>query len=84
MKFVWYEDMKKNTIKGVSEMTEFVNHQLSEAKVIELVEHLKFNNMKERAVKVMADESFIKFFRKGTVGDWKNYFTGERLKAWDD
>ena len=84
MKFVWYEDMKKNTIKEVTDMTKFVNHPLSESKVIELVEHLKFNNMKERAVKVMADESFIKFFRKGTVGDWKNYFTGERLKAWDD
>jgi hypothetical protein len=24
-----------------------------------------------------------KFFRKGEVGDWKNYFCGEKLEEWD-
>ena len=25
-----------------------------------------------------------KFFRKGEVGDWKDYFSGEKLQNWDE
>jgi hypothetical protein len=85
MKFVWYEDMRKDTIKEVTDLAEFVKHPLTEAKIEELVEHLKFSNMKERAAKQMgANDSYTKFYRKGVVGDWKNYFKGEKLKTWDD
>ena len=94
MKFVWYEDLQKNTIKEVTDMAKFVNHPLSNAKIEELVEHLKFSNMKERAARVAKQmegdddqkaiaDSFTKFYRKGMVGDWKNYFKGEKLKNWD-
>ena len=76
-------------------MAKFVKHPLSDAKIEELVEHLKFSNMKERATKAAEQmggddkqkaisDSFAKFYRKGMVGDWKNYFKGEKLKTWDD
>ena len=86
MKFIWYEDMRKNSSKEVSALAAFLNHPMSKEKVDELVEHLKFSNMKERATK---DEmafyiNMDKFFRKGEVGDWKNYFQGEKLKEWDE
>ena len=89
MKFIWYEDLRKNTIKEVSDISTFVNHPLSKSKIAELVEHLTFSNMKERAAKQMGqvggkDDTTSKFYRKGTVGDWKNYFKGEKLTLWDD
>ena len=86
MKFVWYEDMKKDTIKEVTEMAKFVNHSLLGEKIAELVEHLKFDNMKERATALMGGNNNImtKFFRKGAVGDWKNYFEGDKLTLWDE
>ena len=31
----------------------------------------------------MSQEMMNKFFRKGQVGDWKNYFSGEKLEEWD-
>ena len=87
MKFVWYEDMRKNSLKEVSDIASFINHPISEAKIEELVEHLKFSNMKDRATKQSADaksKGLGKFFRKGEVGDWKNHFKGDKLKKWDD
>ena len=29
-------------------------------------------------------EEWQRFFRKGGLGDWKNYFQGENLKTWDE
>ena len=89
MKFLWYEDMRKNTMKEVTELAKFVDHPLSEAKIEELVEHLRFQNMKERSANQMGgansnDARMTKFYRKGKVGDWKNYLTGKKLKVWDE
>ena len=86
MKFVWYEDLKQDTIKEVSDISKFLNHPMSDAKIEELVDHLKFSNMKGRAAEQTGgkNDKFTKFFRKGSVGDWKNYFKGDNLKLWDD
>ena len=32
----------------------------------------------------MLKQMFTHFFRKGQVGDWKNYFKGETLNQWDE
>ena len=39
---------------------------------------LWFEDMKKDLIKAMT-----KFFRKGEVGDWKNYFSGKKLEEWD-
>merc|ERR1712150_443177 len=85
LKFVWYEDIKKDSHKEIAAMAEFVNHPLTKEKLNELVEHVKFNNMKERASKLTGrGGEAAQFFRKGQVGDWKNHFEGEKLQKWDD
>ena len=28
-------------------------------------------------------KTMAQFFRKGQIGDWKNYFTGQKLEEWD-
>jgi len=85
-KFVWYEDLRKDSHKEIAAMAEFVNHPLTEEKLNELVEYVKFDNMKARAAKLTGrgGEDSSQFFRKGQVGDWKTHFTGEKLQKWDD
>ena len=63
MKFIWYEDMRKDSPKEVADLARFVNRPLSEAKIEELVEHLKFSNMKERATQA-SGKRIGNFFRK--------------------
>ena len=79
LKILWYEDLKKNPIKEVTELSKFLNHPLSDETVSELVDYLDFNNVKERA-----STEKKSFFRKGIIGDGDNYFKGDKLKIWDD
>ena len=58
--------------------------------VLTLDDHLYIGNLRKHGSESMANgnemikEKFVKFFRKGVVGDWKNYFSGDKLKQWDD
>ena len=96
MKFIWFEDMKKDNPKALKELDEFLNVGLSDAKLEELCQHVAFDNMKkisemrakgpnekkEEEPKEKKEEGH-KFFRKGKVGDWKNYFQGEQKEKWN-
>ncbi len=86
-KFICHEDMKQDTSKVVTELSELLGYEFSPEKVEVLVKYVSLNNMsklgKQSAPpdrkKMVGD-----FFRKGTVGDWANYFDGERLKEWNE
>jgi len=88
VKFVWYEDMKKDTKRVVTELADFVNHPLSDTKIEELLHRISFDQMKKNpaanpASMLKLDEG-KHFLRKGKIGDWKNHFSGEELKKIDD
>ncbi len=48
-------------------------------------DHLYIGNIRKHAAgsMSMSPDMMNKFFRKGLVGDWKNYFSGEKLEEWD-
>ena len=55
--------------------------------VCELVEHLKFDNIKQNSAVnpsvTMVNEKGGNFMRKGVVGDWKNHFDEGSADHWD-
>jgi len=88
VKFLWFEDMKKNQKEVIEDLCVFLNHELTPTQVDSLVEHLRFDNIKKN----MAVNPTIglkldgkdggNFMRKGQVGDWKNFFTSEKTEEW--
>ena len=87
LKFLWFENMKKDTKAVVDELSEFLQHNLNDVMKSRLCEHVKFENMKKNpytnpsAVLDMPPEKH--FLRRGEVGDWKNYFDKERNEKWN-
>jgi len=84
--FIWFEEMKKDQKSVIQDLCRFLGQPLTEDKVDELVENLKFDNMKKnKAVNSdeMKDKEKGEFMRKGIVGDWKNHFDEETEKRWN-
>eukprot|EP00095_Tigriopus_kingsejongensis_P004143 maker-scaffold703_size109190-snap-gene-0.16 protein:Tk04143 transcript:maker-scaffold703_size109190-snap-gene-0.16-mRNA-1 annotation:"sulfotransferase 1a1-like" len=86
-KFVWFEEMKGDHSKVIREVCEFTGHKRTEAEIEALCQHLTIDKMRQKAQKAARTDQqkafASKFFRKGQVGDWKNYFQGEKLVEWD-
>ncbi len=83
-KFMWYEDMKGNLPEVISELCDFTGCQLSPEKRSALAEHVSIDNMR----KIAKESDFVpgageKFFRKGKVGEGKEYLEGEMLAEWN-
>ena len=53
------------------------------SQICELVEHLKFDNMKKQAVFNYISNPKKGRLRKGEVGDWRNYFDEKTDEKWD-
>ncbi|KAG6393155.1 hypothetical protein SASPL_147390 [Salvia splendens] len=69
--FVKYEDIKSHPEREISRIAEFVGRPLKEeGEVEELLWRCSFERLKKLAANA-------KYFRKGQVGDWKNYLTSE-------
>jgi len=84
--FLWFEDMKKDQRSIIEDLCVFLDHPLTSSQVDKLVDHLKFDNMKNNpnanphaGLDIQAEGTF---FRKGEVGNWKNFFTAEKVEEW--
>ncbi len=92
MCLLFFEDMKADLPNSVRQVARFLGKGLSEEQVKIMVTSLDFRKMKEneagREDKIkqklyMEGSQDGSFFRKGDVGDWKNYFTESMSKRMD-
>jgi hypothetical protein len=65
---------------------------LSDAQIEQIVKFTCFQNFKDREERKFVDhykkigvfDDEMVFFRKGEIGDWRNYFSEEQAKRVDD
>ncbi|XP_078689670.1 sulfotransferase 1C4-like isoform X1 [Branchiostoma floridae x Branchiostoma belcheri] len=78
--FLKYEDMKKDLPAEVRKLSSFLGRPLSEEAVQAVVSATQFDSMNKTLVGQKIDLQT----RKGVIGDWKNHFSDEQSRAFDD
>ncbi|XP_077999012.1 sulfotransferase 1C2A-like [Glandiceps talaboti] len=90
MLYVTYEQMKLDFPSVLHMVATFLDKPVSEETIQKVSESCGFQelrqNGKDKVVipKVFYDSKKSPFFRKGIVGDWKNHFTEEQSKDFDE
>ncbi|XP_071484119.1 sulfotransferase 1A1-like [Diadema antillarum] len=91
--FLTYEGMKKDHRGAVEKVARFMGKSLTDDVIDRIVEASTFSSMKKSSkanpdsVVVISDEEKKKgssFMRKGAIGDWKNYFTEDQNRRFDE
>ncbi|XP_078689673.1 sulfotransferase 6B1-like [Branchiostoma floridae x Branchiostoma belcheri] len=77
--FLKYEDMKKDLPAEVRKLSSFLGRPLSEEAVQAVVGATQFDSMN----KTVGQKNGL-WTRKGVIGDWKNHFSDEQSRAFDD
>lgn len=93
--FLKYEEVMREPLENVRRLAEFLGLGFSEEEeeegmVEEIVRLCSFETMKEAEGNRKGDRGYkgmeitnASFFRKGKVGDWENYLSGEMAKRLD-
>ena len=78
---VKYEDMIQDCASVVRTLAAFLHKNLDDDTVLRIGDHCSIENMKNDPIMLDMIETLnlktTTFFRKGKVGDWKNFFTEE-------
>jgi len=85
--FLKYEDLKKDLLSNLRIITNFLNKPLSEDLISRIAEQCTFSGMKKNAASFLLKKpggGETSLLRKGVVGDWKNYFTPELNKRFEN
>ena len=76
--------MKKDLISVIRDVAQFIGYHLTELKILQLDDLLYIDTLRKLTVEGMGGDPKVKqLFRKGIVGDWKNYFDDENNAIWD-
>ncbi|CAK8681451.1 sulfotransferase 1C2-like [Clavelina lepadiformis] len=78
--FITFEDLKRDTAKEVRRIANFLAVERSNDEINQILEETSFQNLQKKPSKL---EESIKMFRKGEIGDWKNYLTVAQSEIMD-
>lgn len=86
--FMKYEDMKQDLMASIQKIAEFIQCDISQDVLENVAKKTTFESMKEdpsvtSLTHDSRDPDAPPFYRKGLVGDWKNFFTEEQSKLID-
>ncbi|XP_069131648.1 sulfotransferase 1B1-like [Argopecten irradians] len=89
---VFYEDLKKNPVAEITRLAAFLNKDLSPQLIEEIAEKCSFWNLAHAVKSGKKGVDYVPLFsknkknfiyRKGTTGDWKNWFTVAQNEMFD-
>jgi len=71
---VKYEDLKKNTFEKLKELYDFIEVNISDNELVQLIEKYKFENIPDE------EKGEQKFFRSASPGKWREHFSEDEQK----
>jgi len=81
---VKYEDVVLNMKDEVKKIAKFLGEEPTEEQLEIIVHNCSFKSMSKEGENNVAGAFASKFFRKGEVGDYKNYFTPEQFLKFEE
>lgn len=84
--FLKYEDLKKDLPSNVRLISKFLKKPLSEDVIARIAHQCTFGEMKKNTDSFTVENvaSQPSFLRKGQIGDWRNHFSEELSKTFDE
>ncbi|KAK4031691.1 P-loop containing nucleoside triphosphate hydrolase protein [Parachaetomium inaequale] len=82
--FLRFEDLKLDTRGQLERIARFLGVRVSDDQLREVERKIGFAAMQQTEFSALREvKEFSRFFRKGEIGSWKEYFTAEQSEAFD-
>ncbi|OWF36360.1 sulfotransferase 1C4-like isoform X1 [Mizuhopecten yessoensis] len=80
---IYYEDLKQNPVHEVKMLASYLNVTCTDSFIDEIVDKCSFAKLKEGKAGSPKNMKWNFLYRKGEVGEWKNWFTVAQNEEFD-